>query len=76
MITLLAQRNTEHSSQTSSTPVATRLISDPKRDDRGDDADPDDPNLTRPIPRYNAMLAVLRNTLYMCVSSFPVRSKP
>lgn len=27
--------------------------------------DPDDPNLTAPLPRYNAMLAVLRNTLYM-----------
>lgn len=30
-----------------------------------DEQDPDDPNLTIPIPRYNAMLAVLRNTLYM-----------
>ena len=29
------------------------------------DLDPDDPELTRPMPRYNAMLAVLRNTLYM-----------
>lgn len=29
--------------------------------------DPDDPNLTAPLPRYNAMLAVLRNTLYMFV---------
>ncbi|EJD41287.1 galactose oxidase [Auricularia subglabra TFB-10046 SS5] len=27
--------------------------------------DPDDPNLTLPIARYNAMLAVLRNTLYI-----------
>ncbi|KAF8056543.1 galactose oxidase [Lyophyllum atratum] len=27
--------------------------------------DPDDPNLTAPLPRYNAMLAVLRNTLYI-----------
>jgi hypothetical protein len=27
--------------------------------------DPDDPNLTIPLTRYNAMLAVLRNTLYM-----------
>lgn len=32
-----------------------------------DDLDPDDPNLTIPLPRYNAMLAVLRNTLYMYV---------
>lgn len=30
-----------------------------------DQIDPDDPNLTVPLPRYNAMLAVLRNTLYM-----------
>ncbi|OBZ65623.1 Kelch repeat-containing protein 3 [Grifola frondosa] len=27
--------------------------------------DPDDPNLTIPMPRYNAMLAILRNTLYI-----------
>ncbi|KAH9960561.1 hypothetical protein BGW80DRAFT_1362810 [Lactifluus volemus] len=27
--------------------------------------DPDDPLLSTPIPRYNAMLAVLRNTLYI-----------
>ncbi|KAH7912770.1 galactose oxidase [Hygrophoropsis aurantiaca] len=26
---------------------------------------PDDPNLTAPMPRYNTMLAVLRNTLYI-----------
>jgi hypothetical protein len=32
---------------------------------RVNEADPDDPNLTTPMPRYNAMLAVLRNTLYM-----------
>ncbi|ESK87632.1 kelch domain-containing protein 4 [Moniliophthora roreri MCA 2997] len=30
-----------------------------------DDIDPDDPQLTVPIPRYNAMLAVIRNTLYL-----------
>lgn len=30
-----------------------------------DEQDSEDPNLTVPIPRYNAMLAVLRNTLYM-----------
>jgi hypothetical protein len=29
--------------------------------------DQDDPLLTTPMPRYNAMLAVLRNTLYMHV---------
>lgn len=27
--------------------------------------DPDDPMLTTPLPRYNAMLSVLRNTLYI-----------
>ena len=32
--------------------------------------DPDDPMLTVPLPRYNAMLAVLRNTLYMYVPHF------
>jgi hypothetical protein len=32
---------------------------------RFDEAGPDDPNLTTPMPRYNAMLAVVRNTLYM-----------
>ncbi|KAH9932992.1 uncharacterized protein B0H18DRAFT_673596 [Fomitopsis serialis] len=30
-----------------------------------DDVDPDDPELSRPMPRYNAMLAVQRNTLYI-----------
>ncbi|KAJ6630788.1 hypothetical protein B0H10DRAFT_1774143 [Mycena sp. CBHHK59/15] len=29
------------------------------------EVDPDDPLLTTPLPRYNAMLAVLRNTLYI-----------
>ncbi|KAJ7155981.1 galactose oxidase [Mycena crocata] len=29
------------------------------------EVDPDDPLLTAPLPRYNAMLAVLRNTLYI-----------
>ena len=31
----------------------------------GPEIDPDDPLLTVPRARYNAMLAVLRNTLYM-----------
>ncbi|KAI9062066.1 galactose oxidase [Trametes sanguinea] len=30
-----------------------------------EEVDPDDPSLTVPLPRYNAMLAVLRNTLYI-----------
>ncbi|KAK0449028.1 galactose oxidase [Desarmillaria tabescens] len=29
------------------------------------EVDPDDPSQTLPLPRYNAMLAVLRNTLYL-----------
>lgn len=29
--------------------------------------DPDDPLFSTPMPRYNAMLAVLRSTLYMHV---------
>ncbi|KAK0213856.1 hypothetical protein IW262DRAFT_1411933 [Armillaria fumosa] len=29
------------------------------------EVDPDDPNQTIPLPRYNAMLAVLQNTLYL-----------
>jgi hypothetical protein len=29
--------------------------------------DPEDPLLSTPMPRYNAMLAVLRSTLYMHV---------
>ena len=36
--------------------------------------DLDDPLLTIPLPRYNAMLAVLRNTLYMFVIVFIVGS--
>ncbi|OAX34254.1 galactose oxidase [Rhizopogon vinicolor AM-OR11-026] len=32
---------------------------------QGHEVDPDDPMLTAPISRYNAMLAVLRNTLYI-----------
>jgi hypothetical protein len=31
------------------------------------ETDPDDPLLSTPMPRYNAMLSVLRNTLYMYV---------
>ncbi|KAI0338075.1 galactose oxidase, partial [Trametopsis cervina] len=30
-----------------------------------EEIDPDDPILTTPLPRYNAMLAVLRNTLFI-----------
>ncbi|KAJ3992633.1 galactose oxidase [Lentinula boryana] len=31
----------------------------------GGNVDPDDPMLTTPLPRYNAMLAVLKNSLYI-----------
>ena len=54
-------------------PVAPRPVPEPKREDEDD---PDDPNLTKPIPRYNAMLAVLRNTLYMYVLPFRRRMGP
>ena len=37
---------------------------------KGPVPDADDPLLTIPLPRYNAMLAVLRNTLYMFVFLF------
>ncbi|KIK90490.1 hypothetical protein PAXRUDRAFT_151835 [Paxillus rubicundulus Ve08.2h10] len=37
--------------------------------------DPDDPNLTKPMPRYNAMLAVLRNTLYVYGGIFELGSR-
>jgi hypothetical protein len=33
------------------------------------DVDPDDPLLSTPLPRFNAMLSILRNTLYMLVYS-------
>ena len=39
--------------------AAIRLGADP------DDLEPDDPIFSTPLPRYNAMLAVLKNTLYM-----------
>lgn len=35
-----------------------------------EDVDLNDPSLTIPLVRYNAMLAVLRNTLYMYGSSY------
>ncbi|KXN81392.1 Kelch repeat-containing protein 3 [Leucoagaricus sp. SymC.cos] len=40
-----------------------------------EEKDSDDPNLTLPIPRYNAMLAVLRNTLYIYGGIFEKGSK-
>ncbi|KAL1719131.1 hypothetical protein EV715DRAFT_290573 [Schizophyllum commune] len=39
--------------------AAIRLGADP------DDLEPDDPIFSTPLPRYNAMLAVLKNTLYI-----------
>ena len=41
------------------------------------ESDPDDPLLSTPMPRYNAMLAVLRNTLYMYVfmNSHSIKSR-
>ncbi|KAF8528710.1 hypothetical protein JB92DRAFT_2696907 [Gautieria morchelliformis] len=40
-----------------------------------DDIDPNDPCLTIPIARYNAMLAVLRNTLYIYGGIFESQSR-
>lgn len=37
-----------------------------------DEDDPDDPEKTVPFARYNAMLAVQRNTLYMYVLIYPL----
>ncbi|KAF9237721.1 galactose oxidase [Melanogaster broomeanus] len=39
------------------------------------EVDPDDPNSTKPVPRYNAMLAVLRNTLYIYGGIFELGSR-
>jgi hypothetical protein len=36
------------------------------------DGDIDDALSTTPMPRYNAMLAILRNTLYMLAHRFPI----
>ncbi|KAJ7774810.1 galactose oxidase [Mycena metata] len=61
------------------TPVATYKPEDPAESDDEEytenapatpqtpvlEVDPDDPLLTTPMPRYNAMVAVLRNTLYI-----------
>ena len=57
--------NIDHVSQFPNGSSAAREIPLPPQTDT--DIDPDDPSLTAPLPRYNAMLAVLRNTLYMCV---------
>ncbi|KAG1733150.1 galactose oxidase [Suillus lakei] len=40
-------------------------IQEAKHTEQEPDVDPDDPILTAPISRYNAMLGVLRNTLYI-----------
>ncbi|KAF7304868.1 SET domain-containing protein [Mycena kentingensis (nom. inval.)] len=38
---------------------------DEEASEHEEEIDPDDPILTTPLPRFNAMLAVLRNTLYI-----------
>ncbi|KAJ3974343.1 galactose oxidase [Lentinula raphanica] len=45
------------------TPMAPSMVTTKRL--MGDDIDPDDPILSTPLPRYNAMLAVLKNTLYI-----------
>jgi len=61
--------------QADKTPV-TPLQSPPSKSKNYDDKSAntnEDPNLTFPMPRYNTMLTVLRNTLYMYV--FPGRNQ-
>lgn len=60
MLTLSTQESKKHAKKPQQEMTA---ISDILPDDS--EVDPDDPALTAPRPRYNAMLAVLRNTLYM-----------
>ncbi|KAF8587936.1 galactose oxidase [Ramaria rubella] len=43
--------------------------------DEDEDIDPNDPSLTIPLVRYNAMLAVLRNTLYIYGGIFESHSR-
>ncbi|KAI0760692.1 hypothetical protein C8Q74DRAFT_246837 [Fomes fomentarius] len=50
----------DENSQKASRPAPSKASEQPE-----DEVDPDDPMLTVPLPRYNAMLAVLRNTLYI-----------
>lgn len=45
----------------------TRAKVDSPPPDPDDDDDPDDPLKSTPLTRYNAMLAIVKNTLYMCV---------
>lgn len=55
-------KNVQHKGVSKETPprISVDTAPDP-------DIDPDDPNLTIPLTRYNAMLAVLRNTVFMYV---------
>ena len=53
----------EQEPRSPSAPVAQSVAKEPVPEALG----ADDPLLTIPLPRYNAMLAVLRNTLYMFV---------
>lgn len=50
-------------------PSHKKVVADETSDEEnpatGQETDPDDPNLSTPLPRYNAMLAILRNTLYI-----------
>ncbi|KAI0783728.1 hypothetical protein C8Q75DRAFT_781691 [Abortiporus biennis] len=54
----------DRTSYTRSSIPSTRMTT-PEPEPEPFEYDPDDPKLTIPIPRYNAMLAVLRNTLYI-----------
>ena len=67
---LSVQEDEKPSRPSKSAPPKQSATSDPPEDD----VDPEDPLLTVPLPRYNAMLAVLRNTLYMCAGSILLAS--
>ncbi|KAL4247565.1 Kelch domain-containing protein [Abortiporus biennis] len=54
----------DSTSYTRSSIPSTRMTT-PEPEPEPFEYDPDDPKLMIPIPRYNAMLAVLRNTLYI-----------
>ncbi|PCH35134.1 galactose oxidase [Wolfiporia cocos MD-104 SS10] len=55
----------ERSSDDQDARKAVKQQAAPKAPAAEEEVDPDDPELTKPVPRYNAMLAVLRNTLYI-----------
>lgn len=57
--------NEDEDDVTAKSPKASTIIKHTQPLLQHEDKDVDDPNLTIPMPRYNAMLAVLRHTLFM-----------